>query len=155
MANNQITEWRNCWAYRRPKQSEQNRPSWPLRTWRLMQTDSVVTGGGRGATLRCCVLNSHKCSTSIFDLGEIVHVLKAGAIVTSALINDFCGRSLFEFWGVPWIEVKPGSRGPQKVFLPWTEMSLQDPSIEVAIQRQCEHFSGTKFFVLWMQVSVE
>ena len=64
----------------------------------------------------------------------------------------------FECWGVPWIEVKPGFRGQQKVtkvFLPWTEMFLQDPSIEVAIQRQCEHFSGTKFFVLWMEVSVE
>ena len=36
-------------------------------------------------SLRCFVLNSHKCSTSI--LSGIVHVLKAVAIVISEHIN--------------------------------------------------------------------
>ena len=36
-------------------------------------------------SLQCCVLNSHKCSTS--DLRELIHVLKAVAVATSGHLN--------------------------------------------------------------------
>ena len=32
-------------------------------------------------------------------------------------INDFCGQSLFECYGVPWMEVKPEFRNQEKVSL--------------------------------------
>lgn len=52
------------------------------------------------------------------DLSELIHVLNAVAIVTSVLLNLLTsGQSLFDSYGVPWMEVKPRFRGPEKTSL--------------------------------------
>ena len=54
------------------------------------------------------------------DWGELIYVLKAVAIVTSEhnFIDDFLVSYFwrtFDYLGVPWMEVKPRFRDPEKV----------------------------------------
>ena len=65
------------------------------------------------------MLKSRKCNTSFSS--QIVHVLKAVAIVTSEdlkLSTNFAvSQRLGDDQDVPWMEVKAGFRDPEKVFL--------------------------------------
>ena len=78
------------------------------------------------------------------DLGELNHVLKAVAIVTGEpkCIDDFCGQSLIDCWGVPWMEVKPRFWDPEKV-------SLSPENVNIFPRCMCPLNGG----IPWIEVS--
>ena len=51
------------------------------------------------------------------DWGELIHVLKAVAVILSTIFVVSYFWRTFDYLGVPWMEVKPRFRDPEKVSL--------------------------------------
>lgn len=91
------------------------------------------------------------------QLIQLIHVLKAVAIVTSENLNLSTNFvvSLFLIAKVS-AEWRLNQRFETQKRCPLPLSRAGVPSIEVTnTTKSCKHFSGTKFYVLWMEVSLE